>query len=401
MKFVGVGANDIVFTSVTTAITGGVASVAAGGSGTWDATGCNTALLQFTWGTGGSLQFQGSVDGTTNNWVKINLWAEGDNVTSETSASSVSASGTYRAAISGYQHFRLIVLTTGSVNGTVSLALSTSEFGPVASVNTVVMDGGNTTNRATVTAGNALKVDGSAVPQPVTSAVITGATGNITASGNTNGLSVAVGNAGSATISVHGTYNAILNFEMSDDTGTTWYKALGVRLDGTGAENITGTLVNSAQMWQFGLGGVTNIRVWASTYTSGTVNAKISFSGAMADPAIYVSGGTVSVNALPNGSNTIGKVTSTNDSTTTTAYSATATTVIKASAGRLVSLLVTTAGTVDVPIYDNASAASGTIIGMVPAAATKGQVIVCAAPAANGITVGGLAGNAAFTVFWA
>ena len=94
-------------------------------------------------------------------------------------------------------------------------------------------------------------------------------------------------------------------------------------------------------------------------------------------------------------------VRSINDATNASAVVGTALAVVKASAGRLVSVLVTSVGTVAVPIYDNASAASGTIIGYIPASPTLGVFIVFAAPAANGITVGGAAGGSTFTVMYA
>jgi len=48
--------------------------------------------------------------------------------------------------------------------------------------------------------------------------------------------------------------------------------------------------------------------------------------------------------------------------------------------------------------YDNASAASGTVIGIVPSGATAGQVFDLEMPAGNGITAGLLSGSAAVTV---
>ena len=74
-------------------------------------------------------------------------------------------------------------------------------------------------------------------------------------------------------------------------------------------------------------------------------------------------------------------------------------TVVKASTGRLCRVLVTTAGTATtVSIFDNASAASGTIIGIFPGTAVAGTVYDFEMPAVNGITVGGAATNPAMTI---
>ena len=66
--------------------------------------------------------------------------------------------------------------------------------------------------------------------------------------------------------------------------------------------------------------------------------------------------------------------------------SATATGVIKPSAGRLFKAVVTTAlSAAAVTIYDNASAAAGTILFVIPASAAAGSVYDINLPAAAGI----------------
>lgn len=75
------------------------------------------------------------------------------------------------------------------------------------------------------------------------------------------------------------------------------------------------------------------------------------------------------------------------------------TVVVSAQPGRLVRVLVTTAGTSGaVTFYDNASAASGTVIGVVPGSATAGTVFELRMPTANGITASSAASSAAVTV---
>lgn len=74
--------------------------------------------------------------------------------------------------------------------------------------------------------------------------------------------------------------------------------------------------------------------------------------------------------------------------------------VVKAAAGCLCRVLVTTAGTGAGIFYDNASAASGTVIGYVPANAAIGTPYSFQMPAANGIYYGGAANSPALTVSW-
>jgi hypothetical protein len=71
---------------------------------------------------------------------------------------------------------------------------------------------------------------------------------------------------------------------------------------------------------------------------------------------------------------------------------------VKAGAGRLVRVVVTTVtATAVTTIYDNASAASGTPLFVVPIGAAVGTVYAVDLPAVNGITVAG-AGTGAITV---
>jgi len=86
-------------------------------------------------------------------------------------------------------------------------------------------------------------------------------------------------------------------------------------------------------------------------------------------------------------------------STVSVAAGATGNTVVKGSAGRLARILTTTAnGAAAVAVYDNASAATGTVIGYIPASASAGTLVDFSMPAALGITVGGSATNPAMTV---
>jgi hypothetical protein len=86
--------------------------------------------------------------------------------------------------------------------------------------------------------------------------------------------------------------------------------------------------------------------------------------------------------------------------TTAVAAGTSTDTVIKATAGRLCKVLITTAGTNALVIWDNASGHTGTIIGSIAASAAAGTLVSFQMPAANGITVQGNSNNPAFTVSW-
>ncbi len=71
---------------------------------------------------------------------------------------------------------------------------------------------------------------------------------------------------------------------------------------------------------------------------------------------------------------------------------------VKASAGRLHKIIVTVATTTTaVTVYDNASAASGTVLAVIPAAATAGTVYDINLPVLSGITVNGAAAAGSLT----
>jgi hypothetical protein len=73
-------------------------------------------------------------------------------------------------------------------------------------------------------------------------------------------------------------------------------------------------------------------------------------------------------------------------------------TVVKAGSGRLASVIVTSTGSAQMNIYDNASQASGTIIGAIPADAAVGSVYQFNSPAANGIVANAVASCCAVTI---
>jgi hypothetical protein len=75
--------------------------------------------------------------------------------------------------------------------------------------------------------------------------------------------------------------------------------------------------------------------------------------------------------------------------------------VIKGAPGRLLRVVVTTVtASAATTIYDNASAASGTALLVIPVAAAVGTIYDVNLPAVNGLVVGG-AGTGAITVGYA
>lgn len=83
----------------------------------------------------------------------------------------------------------------------------------------------------------------------------------------------------------------------------------------------------------------------------------------------------------------------------TTSTTPTALTVVKAGAGRLCRILVvTTNGANPILIYDNSSAASGTVVGVVAANAAAGTILDLQMPCTNGITIAATASAGTITV---
>jgi hypothetical protein len=135
------------------------------------------------------------------------------------------------------------------------------------------------------------------------------------------------------------------------------------------------------------------LRVRMTSYTSGTANGTLE---------LYTSDAMAGINtvALNGGTSTIGAINNDGTSSTAIAAGTSANTVVKASGGRLASILVTTTGTNALTVYDNASTNSGTILAVIPANAAAGTFTVFKVPAANGITVAGNASNPAVSIFY-
>lgn len=180
---------------------------------------------------------------------------------------------------------------------------------------------------ATTANATAIKVDGSAVTQPVsgtvtanqgTAAAITAGwpilnseladfTGTFTNATQTTSVTTTGSLDGyeSATVSINGTYGtATAVFEGSDDSGTTWYTLQAARTsDGTIETGYT-SLTNISRLWTLPITGLDQIRVRSTAVASGTANIRISVSSAANADAASVTIGT----ALPAGTALLGKV---------------------------------------------------------------------------------------------
>ena len=73
---------------------------------------------------------------------------------------------------------------------------------------------------------------------------------------------------------------------------------------------------------------------------------------------------------------------------------------LKAAPGRLCRIVITVAGTVAFTVFDNASAASGTVLFTSPTATSIGTIFDIQLPAQNGITISNPASSPGFTVTW-
>jgi len=190
-----------------------------------------------------------------------------------------------------------------SVTGNV--ALNAGASGGANVIGTVLIQGGNTT---------ALKVDGSAVTQPISGNINTDTTntGAITALGGT--ASITLASATSVTFSlvaVNGTFTGLnLIPELSIDGGTNWYTTNYTTVStGVSANYITaGQLPLSAQV---NCAGYTNFRLRATVFTSTAtpqVNATFIATRNPGNISLASGNNNIGIVKLDTGVNTIGSV---------------------------------------------------------------------------------------------
>jgi hypothetical protein len=109
-------------------------------------------------------------------------------------------------------------------------------------------------------------------------------TGTITTAAST--VSAVTTGYGVATVTVNGTYAGVtVNFEFSDDSGTTWYSDTCTRTDAAIQETSEALPSNQTRAWDCSVYAATNFRVRASAWTSGTANVGITLSAAAIESA--------------------------------------------------------------------------------------------------------------------
>jgi hypothetical protein len=181
---------------------------------------------------------------------------------------------------------------------------------------------------------------------------------------------------GFVAISVNGTYTGALTVSVSVVWTPLSASILTNFLTGVNGSNIASAATG---VWTLPVAGLLSVRVDAQATFTGTANVGINettlpYPASQPSQALWM----LSSAAPQSGSDT----------------------VVKASAGFLYKVLVTASGSAVTPIYDNASAGSGTIIGTIPASPTVGAVYTFNSPAALGITVKGAASESSLTVFY-
>jgi hypothetical protein len=191
-------------------------------------------------------------------------------------------------------------------------------------------------------------------------------------------------------------YSGTLLFEWSDEDETTW-NAMNLFEVSNTTRVLYSTHTTANGIVYGGPILFPSFRVRMNPYTSGAALATLQLSR-QDMPGIQISTDNVAI--VLDGTNKIGYTRNDGSTNAVIAASVASDTVVSAVPGMLARILVTTLGTHEMVVYDNASAGSGNIIGIVPASTTRGTLVPCMAPAMNGITVKGDMNNPAVTIFY-
>lgn len=151
----------------------------------------------------------------------------------------------------------------------------------------------------------------SSISLPVYNSPNTVTTGNIIAAGTGSGVVQTFSSgAASAVIQVSGTYSATIAWQVSYDVAN-YHAFTAKRVDTETLETSSGALVNTVRAWEFCCLGVSSIRVYASAYTSGTVNVRIisGVQGTDPNPVTTIGGGTLPAVTTVSTVTTVGTVT--------------------------------------------------------------------------------------------
>jgi hypothetical protein len=181
-------------------------------------------------------------------------------------------------------------------------------------------------------------------------------------------------------LQIGGTWVGELDFQGSND-GSTWVSTNFTQI-GLNVQLLLSTTINGLF---YGSKAFRYLRVRMTSYTSGTATGTLEAYNAA--PSIVTVGGNVSL--LYNG----------NQRAAVAAGSGTANVALKAfGPGYVSGALVTATGSANLLIYDNPSAASGVVIGIIPSTATVGQYYPFNMVAYDGITAAQVNGSPAVTV---
>jgi hypothetical protein len=167
-------------------------------------------------------------------------------------------------------------------------------------IGAVELKNGSDDTRATVTASNALKVDGSGVTQPISGIVSTTLPSDTTASGSITALDQTVSisaqpSASDVGIQITGTWTGQIDFQVTVD-GTNWIASRARTEAGDDAVNATA----GNGIFTMPIAGCQQARVKATSWSSGTASVTIRCS---------VGQHTVNIaSPLPSGVNAIGKL---------------------------------------------------------------------------------------------
>ncbi len=296
-----VNENSLNFSTNTVAFNQAVVGIALPGAGTVVAggTAANPVRIDPTGTTTQPVSVNGTIT-TTQSGTATVIQAAGSTITCvQATAGNLQANVTVANAptvtiANPVNTVTTVQATAGNLNATVTgtVAVSGTVTTSPTATQTVAYGSGTFPVSGTVSAVQAAfgslnaSVAGNA-PSPTTGSLTT----------STSTVSATVANTSGAVVSVSGTYAGItVNFEASDDSGTTWYSVQACRADGSTTETSEALATNASRLWIVYFGALTTFRVRASAYTSGTANVRIApFYGAApsqltAYPVSYSSG---------------------------------------------------------------------------------------------------------------
>jgi hypothetical protein len=234
--------------------------------------------------TAGALAVEGSADGT--NWTPLSAQASG-----ATSSALTTTGNTFLRVNTATMQLVRVRAVTGTAFGAGNIAVSIEAASDAGMVTTV--DSGAGSGGGSVTQGTTPWVVSMSNPVP-----------DVTASGTISGnTSVALTLTGQASVSIQAVntgFTGVLNFEVSDDAGTTYHPLLvtpvGTTSD-TPVASITFTADSSSNLWGGNVAALDHVRVRGSSVTLGSsavaLQAGASSNGGYSGP-------------IPTGTNNIG-----------------------------------------------------------------------------------------------